>query len=73
MFGSSSVVVTVSGVTSMGGTEGIRMPQGPKFDDSGTKFPSWVAKQCGLLRRNVHYSRYFDCWYLNRLDTNAAV
>ena len=27
------------------------MPQGPKFDGSDTKFPSWVnVKQCGLLR-----------------------
>lgn len=57
VFVSSSVVVTVSGVPSMGGTGGVHMPQGPKFDDSGTKFSSWVnAKQCGLLRGNIHYS-----------------
>ena len=39
---SSSVVVTVSGVPSMGGTGGVHIPQGPTFDDSGTKFSSWV-------------------------------
>ena len=57
VFGYSNV--TVSGVPSMGGTGDIHMLQGPKFDDSGTKFPSWVnAKQCGMLRRYIHfYSR----------------
>ena len=50
-----TVVVTVSGVPSMGGAGGIRLPQGPKFDSSGTKFLSWVnAKQYGLLRRYIH-------------------
>ena len=38
VFGFSSVV-TVSSVPSMGGTGGIRMPQGVKFDDSCYEIP----------------------------------
>ena len=38
----SNFGVTDSGVPSLGGMRGSRMPQGPKFDGCDTKFPSWV-------------------------------
>ena len=43
MFGSRfGVTGARTGGLSMGATRGVRLPQCSKFDDTDTKFPSWV-------------------------------